>query len=280
MSATELTITERVIAATDKAALDALQEDAIARPRAIAAELRGIVVITEADVKYVTDRLHIVKQGQKAAKAALDGVTAVHKKAIDVARGRFDEVQSLLNEAESHAKRGIQGYLSEQERIAQAERDRQAKLTREAAEKQRQAVEAERRRLEQEARAKEEAARQELDSQRREQLEREAQAATEAAANVDDAPPPMEAAPVIPDTQVRGARGFVHTTSRLCVEMLDPVAIASFDPTLVQLVNKAALDLYRVAERREELHEATPHPSGGVVWHGMRFYKETGVAAR
>lgn len=279
MSTTEITVTERIIAAADKAALDALQEDAIARPRAIAQELRGIVVTTEADVKHVTDRLSIIKQGQKAAKAALDGVTYVHRKAIDAARGRFDEVQALLNEAESHAKRAIQGYITEQERAAAAERARLQREAEAAAAKQRAVAEAERRRLEAEAVAASEAAARATNEAERERLLKESFAASAAMENVDEAPA-MEVAPVAVDTQVRGRTGFVHTTSRLCVEMLHPIEVASFDPTLLQLVNKAALDLYRVAERREELDDAKPHPSGGVVWRGMRFYRETGVAAR
>jgi nucleoid-associated protein YgaU len=109
--------------------------------------------------------------------------------------------------------------------------------------------------------------------------ERAAQVAAVSVAEASSLPA-MEQEPVAVQSIVRSGTGAsVHLVKRLHVEMLDAVAVAAFDSTLLKLVDSEALASYRYHESREPL-DMKKHPSGGVEWHGMRFYEEATVAQR
>jgi hypothetical protein len=111
--------------------------------------------------------------------------------------------------------------------------------------------------------------------------ERAAQVAAVSVAEASSLPA-MEQEPVAVQSIVRSGTGAsVHLVKRLHVEMLDAVAVAAFDSTLLKLVDSEALASYRHYSNKEEPPaDAKSHPSGGVEWHGMRFYEEATVAQR
>jgi hypothetical protein len=121
-----------IINATRESARQSLKQAAIEMARQTAAQLARIVVTSEPEAGHVTDLLREVKQGQKAAKAALDGVCYVHQQAIDAARGEFEEIVKALADAEKGAKDALAAYIDAKDRAA---RDAQRKAQAEAAER-------------------------------------------------------------------------------------------------------------------------------------------------
>ena len=111
--------------------------------------------------------------------------------------------------------------------------------------------------------------------------ERKARADADAAARVSDLPA-MEAEPVAVQSIVRSESGAsIHLVSRLHVEMIDAVAVAAFDGSMLKLVDGEALAAYRHYSNKDEPPEDSKvHPLGGCEWHGMRFYEESKGAQR
>jgi hypothetical protein len=201
--------------------------------------LRGRVIHSDEDAAAVTDLVKRVKEGAKHVKGAIDTVVAPLKAAADAARAELAGLQDTLNAAEKYGKDALTGWRLERERKEQ-------ELLRKA---ERERTEAER-------------------------------LAREAAKAGREVPPPAVAPPPLPATKsVYGSVGQSYTVSRLHAELVDIHEAAAWDPGAFNLTESRVCDAYRLAEKREELDGAVPHPSGGVVWHGVRFYRtsSTGV---
>lgn len=77
---------ERVV---HEQALEALGDEAIARARTVAPELVGVVITNDEEARRIVDLLAVVKDGRRAGKALLEGVTAPLRKAMEVVRAAF-----------------------------------------------------------------------------------------------------------------------------------------------------------------------------------------------
>jgi hypothetical protein len=201
--------------------------------------LRGRVIQSDEDAAAVTDLVKRVKEGAKHVKGALDTVVAPLKEAADAARAELAGLQATLKEAEEHGKDALTCWRLEKE-LRERTAQRKADAERVAAEK-------------------------------------DAREAAEAGREV---PPPPQAPPPPPAAKsVYGSVGQSYTTTRLHAELVDIHEAAAWDPGALTLAESRVCDAYRLAEKREELESAVPHPSGGVVWHGIRFYRvsSTGV---
>lgn len=224
----------RIVAAIQERAVEALKDEAIERASSVAEALRGIVVSDDREASRIADQLGVIKDGQKAAKSLLEGLTSPLRQAIDVARNAFAPVTKLLDEAEASGKRAISGWQQEKHRRAQEEQARLEREAKEAAERQR-------------------------------------------AAGQPEAPP-MEAPPPVVSSMVLGRRAATYETSVVCVEVVDPKLVVAFDASLMRLDETRAKAIYRELERAAA--PMTPHPSGGVVVHGMRFWRDKRIGVR
>ena len=214
----------------------------LARQADEAAELlRGRIIHSEEDAAEVTDLVKKVKVGQKHVKDALDVVVGTLKQAMDAAREQLWPLQKALSGAEAEGKRALNAWQTTREN-QRREAERQRDAARIAAE---------------------------------EEARRAAAIGVEVPPQVEDVPPPP------PPTSTYGAVGQSYTTKRLRAEIVDPHALADYDPSLLKLDERMACDIFRIAEKREEVAEtAHPHPSGGVVWHGIRFWREASVVVK
>jgi hypothetical protein len=109
----------------------------------------------------------------------------------------------------------------------------------------------------------------------------EAEAVARAATVKGETVPAMEPEPVAVQTIVRAESGASsYLVKRLAVEMVNAAEVAAFDPSMLKLVDSEALLAYRYHEARGTLDGAKEHPSGGVEWHGCRFYFNATAAQR
>lgn len=101
----------------------------------------------------------------------------------------------------------------------------------------------------------------------------EAQAAADAALLGDDAAPAVEVVVEKPPPQTRGGSSISYETRVLKCELVNP---NECDPTWLDLNQVAAKAAFRFAIQRGEVQET----AAGVVFQGVRFWRETSVTTK
>jgi hypothetical protein len=127
----------RIVTIMADRAVEALTDPAVTRAREIAPQLRGIVVTNDKEASRVVDQLALVKDGQKAAKAIMLGMTSVLRRAGDAVRLAFGPACDDMDSAETAGKLALDAWDAEQRRKIREEQERLECQAREAAEAQR-----------------------------------------------------------------------------------------------------------------------------------------------
>lgn len=224
----------------DKILETALLKRAEAEARALVVRVKGLVINTEEEAAEVTDLVKRVGVGSRHLKDSLDTELAPLKLAQKTMTDRFIDLRSTLDDADKRGRDCLKVWQAEKARREWAEKE----------------------------------------LKRQERLAAE-KAAIEAARRGEDLPPPAEDAPPPPASKsTYGSVGQSYATNPLQVEAIDWHEIVDFDPSLAKLTESPAKALYREAEKTMALDGATPHPSGGMVWHGMRFWREINVVVK
>jgi hypothetical protein len=229
----------------------------------------GVVITTEADAMMAAERTAAVAAGAKAVAAAKKEALHVPAVMADAVKDLFLPIETRLRTAKAALDEANKDYI----------RRRREAAEREAEERQREAVrvaEEERRRQEQvtkEAREMALAA-----GAPPEAADAAAQAAADAATSMGEAVPLDFAAPDGRDMfQVRSGSVVQTMTKRLAAEIAN---VAEIDPSLVELRTKPALDYGRRAMRLEKMPEPGIGRDKSVVYQGIRYWYEEGIATR
>jgi len=186
----------------------------------------------DATYQTATNGLKKIKGVRKMIKDLLDPMVKAAYDAYKKIGDRRKEVESPLDEAERHLKNQMAKYVDEKER--------------------------ERREAERKARAEADAKMREAEKAADEGRHTEADIALQEAAQMEDAPPPVIAAPT-----VAGA----HSTKRWTFEILDPDQI----PREYLAVDEGKIRAIARTTKNTETPQAIP---------GVKFYLKTGIAVR
>ena len=186
----------------------------------------------DATYQTATNGLKKIKGVRKMIKDLLDPMVKAAYEAYKKIGDRRKEVEAPLDEAERHLKNQMEEYVDEKEREC--------------------------REAERKARAEADAKMREAEKAAEEGRHTEADIALQEAAQMEDAPPPVIAAPT-----VAGA----HTTKRWAYEITDPAQI----PREYLMVDEGKI---------RAIARTTKNTDKPQAIQGVKFYLKTGIAVR
>lgn len=230
---------------------------------AAADSVKGIVITDEATSRQVADAAKVLVQGKKA-------IAAAKKRVLGPVKAAEEAVKEYLGPMEARIARGIDAADAAQRSWLMAERSRLEREKREAEEKERMRVAA----LERDRIAAAEEARRQM-----EQVGAPAEAVEQAvqSALAEEVAPPMDMPKVEAAKMVKGGIGSQVLVDRLAAEIAN---LADIDPALVDLRQKDAVDAVRRLIEVGDVEKPGIGREHGIVYRGVRYFYETGIAKR
>lgn len=209
----------------------------VKRASEIASGADTLEVKSADDEKIISDYVKALRDARLDLEKELDSVTRPIRRGLDALRAMANPRIDAFKRAEALLKGKWHAYTVAQKRLAEEQRVREEKEAREAA----------------------------------------ARAAESAEVFAEEAPPAatVYVAPVLP--RARGAASQLYTVKRWAfVEIVDPVALASQEPSLVRVDSAELLRLFNDARTRGDVDTA----GGKATFCGCRMEEKESVGSR